>query len=63
MIHMILLVWLWQVGLGVIPNIWKNKIHVPNHQPAWLYTQFSMRAIFGRALKSAYAQFPSALSG
>ena len=18
-----------------IPNIWNNKIHVPNHQPAW----------------------------
>jgi len=20
-----------------IPNIWKNKIHVPNHQPVMLY--------------------------
>jgi hypothetical protein len=23
------------VGI-IIPNIWKNKIHVPNHQPGWL---------------------------
>jgi len=22
-----------QLGLYIIPNIWKNKIHVPNHQP------------------------------
>ena len=22
----------WSVGM-IIPNIWKNKIHVPNHQP------------------------------
>ena len=21
------------VGMMSIPNIWKNKIHVPNHQP------------------------------
>ena len=20
-----------------IPNIWKNKIHVPNHQPVYVY--------------------------
>jgi hypothetical protein len=20
-----------------IPNIWKNKIHVPNHQPVYIY--------------------------
>ena len=22
----------WSVGM-IIPNIWKNKIHAPNHQP------------------------------
>ena len=24
------------VGM-IIPNIWKNKIHVPNHQPAIVF--------------------------
>ena len=24
------------VGM-IIPNIWKNKIHVPNHQPIYIY--------------------------
>jgi len=23
-----------QLGWLIIPNIWNNKIHVPNHQPA-----------------------------
>ena len=28
-----------QLGLYEIPNIWKNKIHVPNHQPLmYVYT-------------------------
>ena len=26
-------IWVRQLGLLFIPNIWKNKIHVPNHQP------------------------------
>ena len=26
-----------QLGLYIIPNIWKNKIHVPNHQPDHYY--------------------------
>ena len=25
---------IWKSAGIVIPNIWKNKIHVPNHQPA-----------------------------
>ena len=24
------------VGM-IIPNIWKNQIHVPNHQPEYIY--------------------------
>ena len=27
------------VGM-IIPNIWKNQIHVPNHQPEYIYRQF-----------------------
>ena len=23
------------VGMMIIPNIWKSKIHVPNHQPGY----------------------------
>ena len=31
---------LWKIWKSVgiiIPNIWKNKIHVPNHQPVYIY--------------------------
>jgi len=28
-------------SIGVtIPSIWKNKIHVPNHQPVWVLQGF-----------------------
>ena len=32
----------WSVGMS-IPNIWKNKIHVPNHQPVmFILLHFSL---------------------
>jgi len=30
--------WSSSVGMMIIPNIWKNKIHVPNHQPEFIIT-------------------------
>jgi hypothetical protein len=34
----------------VIPNIWKNKTHVPNHQPVYIYEGFINHPAIGVAL-------------
>jgi hypothetical protein len=28
-----------------IANIWKNKVHVPNHQPAMVYDTYNYREL------------------
>jgi hypothetical protein len=28
------------VGMMIIPNIWKNRIHVPNHQPEYIFPKY-----------------------
>jgi len=33
------------VGM-IIPNIWKNQIHVPNHQPEYIYIGNSQEYIY-----------------
>ena len=27
----------------ILPNIWKNKIHVPNHQSVYIYTYWHLQ--------------------
>ena len=30
---------IWKSNGSIIPNIWKNKSHVPNHQPGWIWVK------------------------
>jgi hypothetical protein len=44
-----------------IPNIWKNKIHVPNHQPGWFFSIEKLQVLAGRRRDGGKLLLPPSL--
>ena len=55
---------IWKSVELIIPNIWKNRIHVPNHQPVLIMTCFvffTCDVFFTKILDSSSKAIPTAI--